>query len=256
MDSIGVVIPAYKPAVERLAEYVLALAEAIDPATIRIELDAPDAATVDRLQSVPAVVNTVSDRRGKGAAITAGFEALETDILAFADADGSTPPAELSSVLDALTQGSVDIAVGSRRHPGSTVTSHQTILRRYMGDTFAWLARRLLRINLHDYQCGAKALTTDAWEQVRSHLYASGFAWDIELLAVAGALDLSVAEVPITWHDQPGSTVSPIWTPISMGQSLIVAHHRAEQLRDSRLHAALADRRDGPTALVDREQNS
>lgn len=254
MASIGLVIPAYRPDVDQLAEYVFALEERIEPETIRIELDAPESVDLDRLNTVPALVHTVPYRRGKGAAITAGFEGLDTDVLAFADADGSTPAAELESVLEAVTRGQADLAVGSRRHPDATITSHQTPGRRYLGDSFAWVARHVLDADLHDFQCGAKVITSSGWANVRDHLYASGFAWDLELVAIAEALGLSIAEIPIEWHDQPGSTVSPVRTSLELARALFVARHRAERLRDSRLHAAIADRREEPDALVDRDR--
>ena len=252
--TLGLVIPAYRPDVDRLSTYVEELVVELDPDEIRIELDAPCDETVDGLSDLHAVVNAVPYRRGKGAAITAGFEALETDVLAFADADGSTPATEVVGILDAVLNGQADLAVGSRRHPDATVSTHQTFARRRLGDAFAWLARRVLTERLYDYQCGAKAITADGWGQVRGHLYESGFAWDIELVAMAGALELRIAEIPVEWHDRPGSTVSPVRDSIRLARTLVAVRHRAKQLRESRLHTAIARRRETPEALVEKEQ--
>ena len=103
--SVGVVVPAYRADVDRLREYLRSIEGRIDPAVIRIEWDAPRPGEADRLTDVAAAINTVSRRRGKGAAITAGFEALDTDVLAFADADGATPAAELATVIDTVRPG-------------------------------------------------------------------------------------------------------------------------------------------------------
>ena len=254
MSSLGIVVPAFRPDADRLVSYIRDLDAELDPETIRVELDAPDTGVERALStlSVPSLeVNAVAYRRGKGAAITAGFEALSTDRLAFADADGSTAAAELARVTEELN--GADVAAGSRRHPDSTVVGHQTLVRRLLGDGFAWVARRALDSSLYDYQCGAKAFTAEAWATVRGHLYEAGFAWDIELLAVAGALGLSVREVPIVWTDRPGSTVDPIRTTLSMGKALLVTRHRAKRLQNSPLHRAIA-RSDEPTALVDRHR--
>jgi hypothetical protein len=257
MTSLGVVVPAFRPDVGRLEAYLRDLVAVIDPAALRVELDdpAPDTeAALRDLDLAPLSVHTARDRRGKGAALTAGFEALDTDRLAFADADGSTPASELGRVVDALADA--DLAVGSRRHPDATVVGHQTLARRFLGDGFAWLARRLLAADLHDYQCGAKAITADAWSIVRDHLYEPGFAWDVELVAMAAALDCRVREVPIEWEDQPGSTVDPVATAVDLGVALFTARHRAKRFGDSRLHDAIADRRSEETALVDRATDS
>jgi len=252
-QSLGVVLPAYDPAVDTLAAYVDALHAALAPSVVRIELDAPDPATLAALEDVDATVNAVDARRGKGAAITCGFEALagDVDVLAFADADGATPAASIADVVAAVTDGGVDLAVGSRRHPNADVRSHQTFARRYLGDGFAFLARTALGIRLHDFQCGAKAITSDGWRRVRSHLYEPGFAWDVELLAVAAAHSLCIAEVPVTWEDQPESTVSPVSTALELGRCLVRSRHRMKEVDGSSVHGAIADRRTGRIALVD-----
>lgn len=228
--SVGIVIPAYRPNLDRLVEYVFDLEEALDPEGIRIELDAPETYAMGRLGTVPAVVNAAPYRRGKGAAITAGFEALETDILAFVDADGSTPASELGRIIDAIDEENSPIAVGSRRHPQSRVRAHQTRGRRLLGDVFPWLARQVLDVSLADFQCGAKAMTAPAWNEVKGHIYAAGFAWDVEMIAVARALDIPLAEVPIEWEDRPGSTVSPLRTPVELLYGLWTARRRANSL--------------------------
>ncbi|QLG28571.1 glycosyltransferase [Halorarum halophilum] len=251
MPTVGVVVPAYDPRPERLRAYLRDLRAVLDPDELRVELDAPareGAASLD----LPADVdcNVARRRRGKGAAVTAGFEALSTDVLAFVDADGATPADSFADVVSGVTEGGADLAVGSRRHPAADVRSHQTFARRFLGDGYAWIARRLLDAKLYDYQCGAKAMTAGAWETVRDHLYEPGFAWDIELVAVAAALEYDLVEVPVTWEDQPGSTVSPVSDTIDMGRGLLVARHRARLIRDDRLHRLLD--REGATALVER----
>ena len=256
MSTLGVVVPAFHPDIQRLETYLRALSETLEPTVIRVEIDDPRPTTIDELVAfdIPSLeVNAVPYRRGKGAAITAGFESLDTDRLAFADADGSTGADELRRVVEALE--AADVAAGSRRHPDATVTSHQTLARRYLGDGFAWLARRLLDADLYDYQCGAKAVTAEAWDEVRRHLYEPGFAWDVELLAMAAALGLDIEEVPIEWEDRPGSTVDPLSTAFDLAGALLTARHRSKRIQDSRLHGAIASARE-ETALVDQAPDS
>jgi hypothetical protein len=256
MSSVGVVVPAYKPTLPRLTAYLAAIDDAIDPAVIRVELDAPGPKPVEAIRDCPGPVEvaTADERRGKGVAITAGFEALapRVDVLAFADADGSTPAESLADVIQAVLTGRAGLSVGSRRHPDAEVLSHQTLARRRLGDGFAWLARRLLDVPLYDYQCGAKALDTETWAAVRTHLYEPGFAWDIELVAMAAALDCPVIEVPVTWEDHPESTVATVETTLRLARALVRSRHRARVLRENRLHS-LFDHSgtDGPS-LVER----
>lgn len=256
MTRLGLVIPAYRPDVSRLTGYVQALADRLEPTVIRIELDAPRAGVTDEIRAalhdVPVEVNAVDRRRGKGAAITAGFEAMTADVYVFADADGSTPPESLERVIAPVRDGEADLAVGSRRHPDATVESHQGILRRYLGDGYAWLARRVVGGGLYDYQCGAKAISADAWTSVRIHLHEAGFAWDMELVAVANALGHRLREVPVTWADRPGSTVSPVADSPQLLVGLIAARHRANVIRGTQPHRFVESRRRHSPPLVDR----
>lgn len=230
--DVGVVLPAFRPDTERLVEYVDEIQATLDPAVVRIELDDPDPETTDALANIDATVNSVTERRGKGAAITAGFDALDTDVRAFVDADGSTPASELDRIVDAVQNGA-DIATGSRRHPDATIETDQPLLREIGGQGFPWLARRILTVSLYDYQCGAKAVTADAWQQVRGHLTSKGFAWDVELLAFGAALDLELTEVPITWHNHPESTVPPLKTAMELGRALVRTRIRTARLESN-----------------------
>jgi len=253
---VGIVVPAYRPDADRLGAYLRALSDRLDPAVLRVELDAPEPGVCDRLAPLPDPVEVAAadGRRGKGAAITAGFEAVvdRVEALGFADADGSTPADSFAAVVDRVVDGGADLAAGSRRHPDADVLSHQTFARRRLGDGFAWLGRRFLDTALYDYQCGAKALTADTWRSVRPHLYEPGFAWDIELIAVASALDRTVAEVPVRWEDHPDSTVSTVGTTLRLARALVTSRHRARLLREHRLHELLAARRRPEPSLIDR----
>jgi hypothetical protein len=255
MRTVGVVVPAYHPDLDLFTGYLSAVNDVLSPAVLRVELDDARPATLDALRDLPfsVEVNAVEARRGKGAAITAGFEALapRVDVLVFADADGSTPAGSLADVVRPVVAGRVGLSVGSRRHPDADVVSHQTFARRRLGDGFAWLARRCLDVPLYDYQCGAKALDAETWAAVREHLYEPGFAWDIELVAVAAALDRRVTEVPVTWKDHPQSTVSTVDTTLRLALALVRSRHRARSLRENRLHTLIDRSREEPS-LVER----
>jgi glycosyltransferase involved in cell wall biosynthesis len=252
--SLGIVIPAYRPDVDALSAYTWAIEETLAPAEIRIELDAPAPGVPEQLRGLPATIAAADARRGKGAAITHGFEALSTDVLAFADADGSTPVGALRSVVEPVDSSEAALAVGSRRHPEATVTSHQTYARRWLGNAFATLARLALSVPLYDFQCGAKAIDSKVWESVRNHLYEPGFAWDLELIAITDALGHRIEEVPIAWEDQPGSTVSPVGTSMALARALIVVRHRARRLNDHLLHSAIETYRQEESSLIDRSE--
>ncbi|WP_246988179.1 glycosyltransferase [Halorientalis marina] len=242
--SIGLVVPAYDPAVEKTISYVRSVRAEIPLDSVRIELDAPDSDSMrERLSVLDATVNVSPTRRGKGAAITHGFDALDTDVLAFADADGSTPPASLRAVIEGTRDA--EVSVGSRRHPDATIASNQSLVRQRMGDVFALMARNLLGVDLYDFQCGAKALTSEAWTTIREHVEEPGFAWDLAVIGMAEAYGMEVTEVPVTWEDQPGSTVDPIRTALELGVALVSINHRMKLVSGNQFHRFVSRARDG-----------
>lgn len=194
--SIGIVIPAYEPDVPALVSYVDDIRTVIPVETVRVELDMEKQQTIrHEFSALDAEINVVRTRRGKGAAITHGFDSLNTDILAFADADGSTPVGSLVDVVWGVSEA--DLSVGSRRHPEAETVGSQDPLHQYMGDVFARAARTVLAVDLHDFQCEAKALTSDAWEMLRSDITETRFAWDLEVIGMAHAHGFDIAEVPV-----------------------------------------------------------
>jgi len=234
-ESVGVVIPAYDPDILTLERYITDIRKVLDPETIRVEIDTPRQSHVDRLSQV-AEVNASTSRRGKGAAIMSGFDALDTDILAFADADGSVPAASLDSIIQQIAEGTADVSIASRRHPASHIVAHQTIVRRLLGDVFAVAARTMLPTQCRDYQCGAKAVRTEAWQAIGHHCYEPGFAWDLEFVSIAGSLGYGIAEVPVDWEDHPDSTVNPVSTTIELATALIDVKRRTDAIAMSPRH--------------------
>jgi hypothetical protein len=239
--SVGIIIPAYRPDIPRLSQYICTIQEQINPEQVIVEIDDPNQETIPQLSDLPAEISQCTYRRGKGAAITMGFEKLDTGVLTFADADGSTPVNELKQIIDPVRSESSDIAIGSRRHPKSDVQSNQTIARRYMGDMYVHLVRSVLDINIYDFQCGAKAVSKNSWTQLRNKLYEPGFAWDLELIAVAQENNYLIDEIPIQWQDKPQSTVDPVRTPIDMIRALLLIQHRIGISQNSIFHQAIAN---------------
>ncbi|MGZ6616427.1 MAG: glycosyltransferase family 2 protein, partial [Solirubrobacteraceae bacterium] len=80
-------------------------------------------------------------KRGKGAALRAGFAAAQAEIVVMLDADGSTDPAEIERFVDALVQGA-DFVKGSREVDGGG-SEDFTLLRRAGNRGYVWLVNLL-----------------------------------------------------------------------------------------------------------------
>ena len=144
--------------------------------------------------------------RGKGFAVRKGLEAARGNLILFSDADFSTPIQELETLMKQMSNG-FDIVIGSRGLPDSKVDVHQPWFRETIGKSGNLLVRASLPIDFTDTQCGFKLFTKKAAQFLLPRLTIEGFAFDIEILAVAQFHGLRIAEVPVVWRDIPKSKV-------------------------------------------------
>jgi glycosyltransferase involved in cell wall biosynthesis len=181
------------------------------------------AAQVARHAEVDPRVHAICyPRLGKGGVLGESFRGSQADFLAFVDADGATPPAELLRVVQACVSCECDLAIASRYHPASVLPVPRSRSRRLTGHAFATAVRRLFRLPYYDTQCGAKVIRSSAAQRLTPLLSSRDFVFDVDLLATAKALGFSVAEVPTVWLDKDGSRVSTARDSLRMGASLLV----------------------------------
>ena len=166
----------------------------------------------DAAKQHPELVVLKHDRNyGKGKAVRTGLKAARGEVLLFSDADFSTPIEETQRLFQFIEDG-FDIVIGSRGVTGSRVEIHQSFLRETTGKIGNAIVQTLLLLPFHDTQCGFKMFRSDAVKKILPFLTINGFAFDMEILAVATALGLKIAEVPVTWRNVLESKVRMIHT--------------------------------------------
>jgi dolichyl-phosphate beta-glucosyltransferase len=143
---------------------------------------------------------------GKGAAVRTGLLATTAPYVGFCDADMATDLAALDETL-ALLQAGHEVVIGSRRHPASVVEVYGHPLRRLGALAFNHVVRDLLG-GVTDTQCGFKFFTGPLARAAAAELRTPGFAFDVELLLHCRSRGAEVVEIPVEWHDVPGSTFS------------------------------------------------
>jgi len=148
----------------------------------------------------------IPEKIGKGGALKKGMEMACGDTVAFVDADGSITPNELHRLINEM--GDVDVVIGSRWLPGANILVKQSLKRRITSRGFNLLVRLLLGLPFKDTQCSAKAFTKRAIDEVVSQLQTNNFAFDVELLYRLRKNGHQVKEVPTTWENKDGSTLS------------------------------------------------
>jgi len=140
----------------------------------------------------PDVVVVHQSGKGKGNALSQGFEAANGDIIVMIDADGSTNPAEIPSFVGTLLAGA-DFAKGSRFMQGGGTSDME--VHRYLGNQFfVWAVRLFFGGKYTDLCYGYNAF----WSRTLPLLNLDGDGFEIETMMNVRALQagLQVAEVP------------------------------------------------------------
>jgi hypothetical protein len=225
---LTIVVPAFNeaPRLEGSAARLDAAVkeEAVDPATTELIVvddgsdDDTSARAGEHFGHFPELlVLRLGRNRGKGAAIRAGVAASSGPIVVFMDADMSIDPAQVPLLERALEHA--DVAVGSRTRAGARAEAG-TWSRALMGLAFNRVVNATTHVGLDDTQCGFKGFTAPA-ARLLFHLgTVDGYAFDVEVLALARMLGLDVAEVPVRWRHIPGSRIRPLTDALSMARDL------------------------------------
>jgi dolichyl-phosphate beta-glucosyltransferase len=144
---------------------------------------------------------------GKGAAVRAGLLDARTEVAGFCDLDLSTPLRSFDRVRRAAERATV-LAIGSRDAVGSSITRAQSMTRELLGRTYNRAVQLAYTPGVVDTQCGAKAARVDVWRTVLGWSVEDGFAWDVEIVAIARAIGVPVQEVAIEWEHRDGTKIN------------------------------------------------
>jgi len=212
---LTVVVPAHNEE-ERLARTLADLREQLPGAEIIVVAnscrDATVAIATDAARSdLRMQVLDVGARIGKGGAVRLGFQIARGDVVAFVDADGATPGAEVKRLYQSM--GNADCIVATRWGPGAVVQVAQSRWRRFLGRGFNLLVRLLFGLHFTDTQCGAKFVRRAALEGILDDLETAGFAFDVDLLFQLMRHGRTIVEAPIVWRDCSGSKVN-VWIAV------------------------------------------
>ncbi|MEU2076370.1 glycosyltransferase [Streptomyces sp. NPDC013489] len=162
---------------------------------------------LERFARSPVTVHAIGcSDQGKGAAVRRGIETSSARFIGFADADNATPVETLDRVMELLRAGHGAV-IASRHAPGARLDVEQSALRRGGGRLFRSLAHLSLP-GVADTQCGFKFFCGPLARAIARDCRIDGFAFDVELLSRVVRAGRDVVEVPVVWHDVPGSTFS------------------------------------------------
>lgn len=206
--DLSVVIPAYNEA-DRIAATIRVTVEELTRLGCSFELVVVDDGSRDgthREAEVAASRETMSERGlvrvvtyarngGKGCAVKYGAALTTGRFVAFLDADLELHPRLLSRMLAIQASANCDIVIGSKRHPESIIDYPNE--RKLYSTVYYHLCRLLFGLPIRDTQTGIKLVRGTFARDVLPYLRVNRYAYDLEMLAIAHGMGLSIVEAPI-----------------------------------------------------------
>lgn len=148
--------------------------------------------------------------KGRGRALKQVWLESDADILAYMDIDLSTDLAAFPALVEAIAEGRADVATGSRLARGAQ--TRRSLKREIISRGYLLVIRALLRTSFTDAQCGFKAISRDAAQTILPLVQDDFWFFDTELLVIAEKGGFRVAEVPVTWVEDPDTRVQILRT--------------------------------------------
>ena len=152
------------------------------------------------------------NKKGRGRAIKTAWTNSNARILSYMDIDLSTDLKSFNIIINSLTEGSCDLAVGSRLLKDSQIYQ-RPLLREILSRGLNIIIKLLFQTKFTDAQCGFKAISSKS-KNILPAIIDNEWFFDSELLIIADKVNLRIHEVPIVWVDNPGSTVRVLGTVI------------------------------------------
>ncbi len=215
--TLNVVIPAYNEEAE-LEERIVTLRRFLDRnlTDFTWTITIVDNASTDKTWTIAlklskryhGVVAYHLDKKGRGRAVKYAWRHSTADIVSYMDVDLSTDLKHFPPLVRSLQRG-YDIAIGSRNARGARVYG-RGLLRSITSKGYIALIKLFFWVHVSDAQCGFKAVTRGVVETLLPRVKDNEWFFDSELLIIAEKLGYRIFEEPVTWIDNPGSTVR-VW---------------------------------------------
>jgi glycosyltransferase involved in cell wall biosynthesis len=159
-------------------------------------------------------------QRGRGRALRKAWLESKADIVSYMDVDLSTHLGDFVPLIESLDTGGYDVAIGSRLLKGSLVEARST-KREIISRSYNRIIQLMFGVKFKDAQCGFKAITRRAVNDLVPLIQDPGWFFDTELLILAEENGYRIKEIPVRWTDDPDSRVKVFSTARKDMQGLL-----------------------------------
>ena len=156
-------------------------------------------------QDYPGVGYLFIPEKGRGRALRASWLNSTADFVSYMDVDLSTDLTHVPELIAALESG-FHIAIGNRLNRKSEVT--RGFKREILSRCYNALIKGLFFTSFSDAQCGFKALNRRTAATIVPHVVNNNWFFDTELLILAAKRGYKIKSLPVTWIDDPESSVN------------------------------------------------
>lgn len=148
--------------------------------------------------------------KGRGRAVKFVWRKYKSDVNVYMDVDLSTDLKHLGALSRSILRG-FDIAIGTRNARGANVQG-RSLLRTITSKGYIILIKLFFWVHFTDAQCGFKAVSSRVVNDIIPKVEDNEWFFDTELLVLAEKSGCTIYEEPVTWIDNPGSTVRVLKT--------------------------------------------
>lgn len=141
----------------------------------------------------------VQSGSGKGQAVVEAIDLVARPYVLLIDGDGTYRPADATTVLAPLVEGSADHVIGNRF--ADLESGAMTRFNRFGNRQINRLFRIINQVELHDILSGYRGFTLDSFTDLE--LSSSGFGIEAEMTSESVRRGHRVEEVPITYRPRP-----------------------------------------------------
>ena len=200
---LSLVIPSYNEG-KHIYDNLMTIAEVLDKAGISYELvpvndGSPDntrdeiyraASSCSKIHPVSYDVN-----RGKGGAIKEGVLNASGEVIGFLDADLDLSPDHIPEFLSEMEKSGCEVVIGSKMHKDSKL--EYPFARKVFSLCYYLMLKVLFGLKTKDTQTGVKIYKADLIKSIVPKMRVKGYAFDIEMLALAVRKGARVSEMPV-----------------------------------------------------------
>jgi glycosyltransferase involved in cell wall biosynthesis len=211
---LDAVIPVYNEA-HVLAQSVATLAAFMErhlPYDWRIVV-ADNASTDGTLEVAKEIADTHRrvnvihlDQKGRGRALKAAWLGSDADVLTYMDVDLSTDLLAYPSLVRAIAVEGYDVATGSRLARGARIK--RSIKREITSRGYNVIIKASFRTRFSDAQCGFKAISRKAAQELLPQVENNEWFFDTELLILAERGGYRVKDIPVRWIEDADTRVN------------------------------------------------